>query len=326
MSEKGFLENGFIIDLSNAKSSADIILELSDILDLPDAKGKNICLKLNDIDLNKSQVMSINSLINSMGSTLAFVSTNSTTTKDSAESLNIKISELKNEIEVQELEEATPEADKDEEDNKYSTQSYETLDFEDFEKEEEENEIEELNEAETLLESLGELDEITVAVSDEEVMTETVSYPSYSEDEDEDETEDDEEETIQESDNTENEDTSKLPTLYLRQNLRSGQTMSYEGNVLLIGDTNPGSEIIARGDITVWGVLGGIAHAGARGNETATIRALKLNAIQLRISGCYARRPDTDNIPYIQRSNQFIPEEAMIENNEIIIHKINEID
>ena len=76
-----FLENGFIIDLSNAKSSADIILELSDILDLPDAKGKNICLKLNDIDLNKSQVMSINSLISSMGSTLAFVSTNSTTTK-----------------------------------------------------------------------------------------------------------------------------------------------------------------------------------------------------------------------------------------------------
>lgn len=325
MSEKGFLENGFIIDLSNAKSSADIILELSDILDLPDAKGKNICLKLNDIDLNKSQVMSINSLISSMGSTLAFVSTNSTTTKDSAESLNIKISELKNEIEVQELEEATPEADKYEEENPYSTQSYETLDFEDFEEEEEENEIEELNEAETLLENLGELDEITVAVSDEKVMTETVSYPSYSE-EDDDETENTEEETIQESDNTENEDTSKLPTLYLRQNLRSGQTMSYEGNVLLIGDTNPGSEIIARGDITVWGVLGGIAHAGARGNETATIRALKLNAIQLRISGCYARRPDTDNIPYIQRSNQFIPEEAMIENNEIIIHKINEID
>ena len=316
MSEKGFLENGFIIDLSNAKSAADIILELSDILDLPDAKGKNICLKLNDIDLNKSQVMSINSLISSMGSTLAFVSTNSNTTKDSAESLDIKISELKNEIEVQELDESTPEA---EEDNEYSTQSYETLDYEDFEEEEEENEIEELKEAEILLEDLGELDEITVEVSDEEALTETVSYPSYSED---DELEEEEEET----EKSENEDTSKLPTLYLRQNLRSGQTMSYDGNILLVGDTNPGSEIIAKGDITVWGVLGGIAHAGARGNETATIRALKLNAIQLRISGCYARRPDTDNIPYIQRSNQFIPEEAMIENNEIIIHKINEID
>ena len=117
---------------------------------------------------------------------------------------------------------------------------------------------------------------------------------------------------------------SKLPTLYLQQTLRSGQTMSYDGNILLIGDAHPGSEIIAKGDITVWGVLGGIAHAGARGNDFAKIRALKINAIQLRISGHYARRPDAINIPFIQRVNEFTPEEARVNNKEIAIYKISE--
>jgi len=112
--------------------------------------------------------------------------------------------------------------------------------------------------------------------------------------------------------------------LYLRQTLRSGQTMSYDGNIVLIGDAHPGSEIIAKGDITVWGVLGGIAHSGARGNDFARIRALKMNAIQLRISGYYARRPDTLNIPFIQRTNEFTPEEARVNNGEIAIYKISE--
>ena len=100
--------------------------------------------------------------------------------------------------------------------------------------------------------------------------------------------------------------------------------MSYDGNIVLIGDAHPGSELIAKGDITIWGVLGGIAHAGARGNNYACIRALKMNAIQLRISGFYARRPDTINIPFIQRSTTFTPEEARVNNKEIAIYKVSE--
>ena len=100
--------------------------------------------------------------------------------------------------------------------------------------------------------------------------------------------------------------------------------MSFDGNIVLIGDANPGSEVIAKGDITIWGVLGGIAHAGARGNDFASIRALKINAIQLRISGFYARRPDSMNIPFIQRSNDFTPEEARVNNGEIAIYKMYE--
>ena len=112
-----------------------------------------------------------------------------------------------------------------------------------------------------------------------------------------------------------------LPTLYLNRTLRSGQTLSYDGNIFIVGDAHPGSEIIAKGDITVWGILGGIAHAGAQGNVNAKVRALKLNAIQLRIAGLYARRNDTYNVPYVQKSNEFTPEVAVLENNSIVIYK-----
>ena len=116
-------------------------------------------------------------------------------------------------------------------------------------------------------------------------------------------------------------DTKTLPTLYLNQTLRSGQTVNYEGNILIIGDAHPGSEIVAEGDITVWGILGGIAHAGSKGNITSKVRALKLNAIQLRIAGLYARRNDTLNVPYVQKTNEFTPEEALIEEGKIVIYK-----
>jgi len=115
--------------------------------------------------------------------------------------------------------------------------------------------------------------------------------------------------------------TSDMPTLYLTQTLRSGQTVSYEGNIFIIGDAHPGSEVIATGDITVWGILGGIVHAGSKGNTDAKVRALKLNPIQLRIANLYSRRNDTVNVPYVQKSNEFTPEEARIEKNQIVIYK-----
>lgn len=115
--------------------------------------------------------------------------------------------------------------------------------------------------------------------------------------------------------------TSDLDTLYLTQTLRSGQTVSYEGNIFLIGDAHPGSEINATGDITVWGILGGIVHAGSKGNTDAKVRALKLNPIQLRIANLYSRRNDTVNVPYVQKTNEFTPEEARIEKGQIVIYK-----
>lgn len=291
MENNGFVENGFIIDLSNAKNASEIIYELSNILELPDAKSKDICLKLGEIDLSQSQLLSIKSLITSMNSEIAFIDTNSEQTELSALSLGIIVSELENKIETPEVEQEEVEIKEMEVGEPKDGLSYELIEQEPIEEDKVEvvEKTEETLKAEEKLEGL--IDDENEQVSEKEAALHELS---------------------------------KLPTLYLKQTLRSGQTMSYDGNIVLIGDANPGSEIIAKGDIAVWGILGGIAHAGARGNNWASIRSLKVNAIQLRISGYYARRPDSMNIPYIQKTNEFTPEEARVNNGEIAIYKMSE--
>jgi septum formation inhibitor MinC len=110
---------------------------------------------------------------------------------------------------------------------------------------------------------------------------------------------------------------SHLPTLLVKQTVRSGQIVRYPGNIVIIGDVNPGSEVIAEGDITVWGVLQGIAHAGASGVDTAEVRALKIEAIQLRIHNTIARRPD--RLFYHKPATWSGPEVARIVRGEIQI-------
>ena len=80
-----------------------------------------------------------------------------------------------------------------------------------------------------------------------------------------------------------------VPPLYLTSPIRSGTEIRHPGNIILIGDVNPGGNLIANGDILIWGTLRGTAHAGAEGNEDAIIMILKLGASQLRIADLVAR-------------------------------------
>jgi septum site-determining protein MinC len=80
--------------------------------------------------------------------------------------------------------------------------------------------------------------------------------------------------------------------LIARRTLRSGQQLRHPGSITIIGDVNPGSEIVAGGDIVVWGKLRGTVHAGAMGNETAVVCALDLAPTQLRIAQYIARSPE----------------------------------
>lgn len=113
----------------------------------------------------------------------------------------------------------------------------------------------------------------------------------------------------------------KKSSLYLRQTLRAGQAITHNGDLIIVGDVNAGAEIIAEGDITVWGSLRGIAHAGSTGNTKAEIRALRLIPIQIRIADAIARSPDRDNRSQAQDS-QFSAETARLVNGKIRIqHK-----
>lgn len=82
------------------------------------------------------------------------------------------------------------------------------------------------------------------------------------------------------------------PTLLVRRTLRSGQRVRYNGNVVVLGDVNPGAEIVAAGDIVVMGTLRGVAHAGATGSGDAMVAAFRLQPMQLRVGSVIGRAPD----------------------------------
>ncbi|SMC83079.1 septum site-determining protein MinC [Sporomusa malonica] len=86
-------------------------------------------------------------------------------------------------------------------------------------------------------------------------------------------------------------------TLIVTRMLRGGRRVVFSGSVIVMGDVNPGAEIIAGGNITVQGTCRGLAHAGVNGDQTATITADKLIAGQLRIAGLIARAPDNQDEP-----------------------------
>jgi septum formation inhibitor MinC len=75
-----------------------------------------------------------------------------------------------------------------------------------------------------------------------------------------------------------------IATLYHRGTLRGGQALHNLGNLVVIGDVNPGAELVASGDIVVFGALRGVAHAGAQGDRAARVIALELAPTQLRIA------------------------------------------
>lgn len=74
--------------------------------------------------------------------------------------------------------------------------------------------------------------------------------------------------------------------------VRSGQIFSFEGDILFVGDINPGGVIRSTGDIYVLGSLRGLAHAGSQGDQQAIIAASILKPTQLRIADVISRPPD----------------------------------
>jgi septum site-determining protein MinC len=74
--------------------------------------------------------------------------------------------------------------------------------------------------------------------------------------------------------------------------VRSGQVLVHSGNLLFLGDVNPGGTIQCTGSIYVLGALRGLAHAGCEGDENAIIVASVLRPTQLRIADVISRPPD----------------------------------
>jgi septum site-determining protein MinC len=103
-----------------------------------------------------------------------------------------------------------------------------------------------------------------------------------------------------------------VDTIFLRRTIRSGQAIQHAGNIVVMGDINPGAEIIAGGDIIVWGVLRGMVHAGYPDNENAVVCSLSLAPVQLRIAHLLSRPPEGFE-------SQVRPETAAIKNGQIVV-------
>jgi len=99
----------------------------------------------------------------------------------------------------------------------------------------------------------------------------------------------------------------------VHRTLRSGHHVHYAGHVVVVGDVNPGAEIIAGGNVIVWGRLRGVVHAGAGGNEDAVVCALDLAPTQLRIAGQIAVSPE--------RRGAALPEMAHLRDGQLVAEK-----
>jgi len=98
--------------------------------------------------------------------------------------------------------------------------------------------------------------------------------------------------------------------VFIQRTLRSGYNLTCHGHVIVLGDVNPGAEIIAGGNIIVWGRLRGLVHAGAEGDESAIICSLDLMPTQLRIAGHIAITPKRRGKPQ--------PEIAYVKDNQVV--------
>ena len=103
----------------------------------------------------------------------------------------------------------------------------------------------------------------------------------------------------------------KGTALFLDHTLRSGTRIEFAGHVVVLGDVNPGAEIIAEGNIVIWGRLRGMVHAGVDGDRDAVVCALEFSPMQLRVADVVS--------PAIESPVQAGPRSASIDDGKLLI-------
>lgn len=83
--------------------------------------------------------------------------------------------------------------------------------------------------------------------------------------------------------------------LFVKRTVRSGQTIDFQGHVVVYGNVNPGATIRATGSVTVFGKLLGSVWAGSAGDAQCFIVAREIDPVQIRVAdyglpGSEARR------------------------------------
>lgn len=97
----------------------------------------------------------------------------------------------------------------------------------------------------------------------------------------------------------------------IKRNLRSGQIVVHNYDVFLIGNMNPGAEIIAGGSIIIFGSARGVLRAGYSIGEGAIIAALDLKPSLIQIAGNISQGSDFFDVPAVAhiRTGRIVVEE-----------------
>lgn len=106
--------------------------------------------------------------------------------------------------------------------------------------------------------------------------------------------------------------------LIVRKILRSGQSIEFHGNVILIGDVNEGAEIKVGGSLFVFGILRGSVTAGLETRKDAIVVATNLKPERLQI-GDYILNED------ISKRKRETVSVALVENENIVIYPYKSI-
>lgn len=101
--------------------------------------------------------------------------------------------------------------------------------------------------------------------------------------------------------------------LLVSHTLRSGKSVRYNGHIVIVGDVNAGAEVVAKGNVIVWGRLRGTVHAGADGDTDSVVCALDLAPTQLRIGDAIATSP--------KRRGKPEPEIARVRDGQIVAER-----
>lgn len=104
--------------------------------------------------------------------------------------------------------------------------------------------------------------------------------------------------------------------------LKDNKLIDIPGSILILGDVNPGSTVIASGDIFILGGLYGQAYAGNNGDTDKIVACLEMNPEKLRIAGIKYR--STEKPKWTLKSHQTpVPRAARLIGTDIVLEPIN---
>lgn len=109
---------------------------------------------------------------------------------------------------------------------------------------------------------------------------------------------------------------------FYRGTLRAGQVLETEHSIVILGDVNPGANVISKGNIVVLGSLRGTAYAGATGDRNCFVASLIMKPIQVRIADKMARSAITKKVDISEYKMD--PKIAYIKDDHIYVKPISQ--